>query len=112
VESLRVTLPVGLVYDDEGSTVVDPDEEVRAAITDLFAAFRAGGSAYQVVAASRAEIPIAGLWRVWAGQLRWGRLTHSRVLGVLSNPAFAGTYVFGRYHSHRVVDPTRQCTTR
>ena len=103
---LRVTLPVGFVYDDEGSTVVDPDEEVRAAITDLFAAFRAGGSAYQVVAAFKGRrFPLRAYGGVWAGQLRWGRLTHSRVLGVLSNPAFAGTYVFGRYHSHRVVDP-------
>jgi DNA invertase Pin-like site-specific DNA recombinase len=103
---LRVTLPVGLVYDDEGSTVFDPDEEVQAAITDLFAAFCAGGSAYQVVAAFKGRrFPLRAYGGVWAGQLRWGRLTHSRVLGVLSNPAYAGTYVFGRYHSHRVVEP-------
>ena len=103
---LRVTLPVGFVYDDEGNTVVDPDEEVQAAITDLFAAFRAGGSAYQVVAAFKGRrFPLRAYGGVWAGQLRWGRLTHSRVLGILTNPAYAGTYVFGRYHSHRVVEP-------
>ena len=27
---LRVTLPVGFVYDDEGNTVIDPDEEVAS----------------------------------------------------------------------------------
>ena len=42
---------------------------------------------------------------VWAGQLRWGRLTHARVLGILANPAYAGTYVYGRYRSRRVVTP-------
>jgi hypothetical protein len=33
----------------------------------------------------------------WDGKLVWGRLTHSRVLGLLANPSYAGVYVFGRY---------------
>src|SRR5215217_6145262 len=103
---LRFPLPVGYVYDDDGATVMDPDAEVAAAVTDLFAAFRAGGSAYQVVAAFKGRrFPLRAYGGVWAGQLRWGRLTHSRVLGILANPAYAGTYVFGRYHSRRVVEP-------
>ncbi len=110
---LRVTLPVGLVYDDEGATVVDPDDEVQAAVADLFAAFRTGGSAYQVVAAFKGRrFPLRAYGGVWAGQLRWGRLTHSRVLGVLANPAYAGTYVFGRYHSRRVVSPDATVHTK
>ena len=36
---LRFPLPVGLVYDAEGQTIIDPDEEVQAAIADLFKAF-------------------------------------------------------------------------
>ena len=55
------------------------------------------------------RFPLRAYGGVWAGQLRWGRLTHARVLGVLSNPSYAGTYVFGRYHSHRVVEPTERC---
>ena len=42
---------------------------------------------------------------VWAGQLRWGQLTHARVLGILNNPCYAGAYVFGRYASRRSVRP-------
>ena len=45
---LRVPLPVGLIYDDESNVVIDPDEEVAAAISDVFAAFTATGSAYGV----------------------------------------------------------------
>jgi excisionase family DNA binding protein len=41
----------------------------------------------------------------WAGQLRWGQLTHARVIGILNNPCYAGAYVFGRYASRRTVDP-------
>lgn len=101
---LRFPLPVGFVYDDEANTIIDLDAEVQAAVADVFAAFRTGGSAYQVVAAFKGRrFPLRAYGGVWAGQLRWGRLTHSRVLGILANPAYAGTYVFGRYHSRRVV---------
>jgi len=110
---LRFPLPVGLVYDDEGDTVLDPDAEVQAAVVDVFAAFRAGGSAYQVVAAFKGRrFPLRAYGGVWAGQLRWGRLTHSRVLGILANPSYAGTYVFGRYRSRQVVDPDGTVRTK
>src|SRR6266540_1444322 len=110
---LRFPLPVGYVYDDDGATVMDPDAEVAAAVTDVFAAFRAGGSAYQVVAAFKGRrFPLRAYGGVWAGQLRWGRLTHSRVLGILANPAYAGTYVFGRYHSRRMVEPDGTVRTK
>src|SRR5260370_26435873 len=48
---LRTPLPVGLVHDDAGEVVIDPDAEVQAAIRDVFSAFAACGSAYAVVAA-------------------------------------------------------------
>jgi hypothetical protein len=104
---------VGLVYDDEGATVIDPDEEVAAAVTEVFAAFRAGGSAYQAVAAFKGRrFPLRAYGGVWAGELRWGRLAHSRVLGILANPAYAGTYVFGRYRSRRLVSPDGSVRTK
>ena len=39
---LRLPLPVGYVYQD-GQVVKDPDEEVAAAVSDMFAAFTATG---------------------------------------------------------------------
>jgi hypothetical protein len=103
---LRFPLPVGYVHDADGGTVIDPDQEVAAAIADVFAAFQATGSAYAAVATFRQRrFPRRAYGGVWAGELRWGRLTHSRVLGVLSNPAYAGTYVFGRYRTQHVVAP-------
>jgi hypothetical protein len=89
-----------------GAVVIDPDAEVQAAIRDLFAAFAATGSAYQVVAAFTDRFfPLRAYGGAWAGQLRWGKLTHARVLGVLKNPCYAGAYVHGRYTSRRRVDP-------
>ena len=103
---LRTPLPVGLVHDDAGDVVIDPDAEVQAAIRDVFAAFAACGSAYGVVAAfAGRRFPLRAYGGAWAGQLRWGKLTHARVLGVLKNPCYAGAYVFGRYTSRRTVEP-------
>ncbi|MQA05849.1 MAG: recombinase [Streptosporangiales bacterium] len=103
---LRTPLPVGYVHDEAGEVVIDPDAEVQAAIRDLFAAFAACGSAYGVVAAfAGRRFPLRAYGGAWAGQLRWGRLTHARVLGVLKNPCYARAYVHGRYASRRTVDP-------
>jgi len=103
---LRTPLPVGYIHDETGAVVVDPDAEVAAAIADLFAAFAACGSAYGVVTAFAGRLfPLRAYGGVWAGQLRWGALSHARVLGVLKNPSYAGAYVHGRYTSTRRVEP-------
>lgn len=103
---LRTPLPVGYVRGEDGDVAIDPDAEVQAAVADVFAGFAAAGSAYGVVAAfADRRFPQRAYGGVWAGQLRWGRLTHARVLGILKNPAYAGAYVFGRYCSRRSLDP-------
>jgi len=110
---LRFPLPVGYVFDEDGHTVLDPDEGIRAAVSDLFAAFETSGSAYGVVRTFRDRpFPCRAYGGAWAGQIRWGRLTHGRVLGVLSNPAYAGAYVFGRSYARRVVDADATIKTR
>src|ERR1039457_6509756 len=106
---LRAPLPVGYVRDEHGEpghdVVIDPDAEVQAAIADVFAGFAATGSAYRVVAGfAGRRVPLPAYGGAWAGQLRWGRLTHARVVGVLKNPAYAGAYVHGRYASRRSLD--------
>ena len=102
---LRAPLPVGLVYDDDGMVVTDPDAEVRAAVADVFACFAAAGSAYGVVAAfAGRKFPQRAYGGAWAGQLRWGPLTHHRVLQVLKNPAYAGAYVHGRHVTRKAID--------
>lgn len=99
---LRSPLAVGFVYDDQGYTVFDPDSEVRAAVRLLFDSFRQTGSAYGVVHRFSKEglkFPKRAYGGVWNGKLIWGRLTDSRVLGVLKNPSYAGAYVYGRYQT-------------
>jgi DNA invertase Pin-like site-specific DNA recombinase len=97
---LRFPLPVGYVFDEANRIVKDPDEQVRSAVELVFPAFLETGSAYGVVhrfAREHLLFPKRSYGGVWAGKLQWGRLTDSRVLGILKNPSYAGVYAFGRY---------------
>jgi DNA invertase Pin-like site-specific DNA recombinase len=103
---LRFPLPVGLCYDDEGRTVLDPDLEVQGAVRQVFRIFRQTGTAYAVVhqfAKQGLRFPKRAYGGAWDGKLLWGRLSHARCLGVLKNPSYAGAYVHGRYQSIKEV---------
>jgi DNA invertase Pin-like site-specific DNA recombinase len=101
---LRHPLPVGYAYDDENRVVVDPDAEVCGAIALAFHVFLETGSAYAVVqrfAQRGLRFPKRSYGGAWDGKLVWGNLTHGRVLGLLKNPCYAGTYTYGRYQYRR-----------
>ena len=103
---LRHPLPVGYCYDAAGRTVLDLDEQVQTAVRTVFAAFRETGSAYGVVhhfTLHGLKFPKRAYGGAWAGQLRWDRLTHGRVLGILKNPTYSGVYAFGRYRYRKKV---------
>src|ERR1700726_1049350 len=104
---LRFPLPVGYCYEEQAGIIPDPDEEVRGAVELVFRLFRETGSAYAVVQRffeNRLRFPKRAYGGAWDGQILWGRLTHSRVLGVLKNPSYAGIYVFGRYQYRREIN--------
>ncbi|MGC7097662.1 recombinase family protein [Amycolatopsis lurida] len=105
---LRAKLAVGFVYDLDGQVVIDPDEQVRTAVEDLFTEFARTGSAFGVVKAFTETgrlFPQRAYGGVWAGQLKWGALGHYRVLQALKNPAYAGAYSYGRSYDKRRVQP-------
>jgi DNA invertase Pin-like site-specific DNA recombinase len=103
---LRFPLPVGYGYDELGRIVPDADAEVRGAVEMVFRLFRETGSAYAVVhrfTEKGLRFPKRAYGGAWDGKIIWGRLSHSRVLGVLKNPSYAGIYVFGRYQYRREI---------
>ena len=104
---LRFPLPVGFVYDPNKKIIMDPDEQVRNAVSTIFSSFRSSGSAYGVVhyfAENKLLFPKRAYGGAWDGKLTWATLTHSRVLGVLHNPSYTGAYVYGRFHDMKTVD--------
>lgn len=105
---LRFPLPVGLCHGDEGRIILEPDDEVRGAVQLVFRLFHETGSAYAVVkrfAQDGLRFPKRAYGGAWAGKLIWGRLSHARVLGLIRNPSYAGTYVFGRYQCRKRITP-------
>jgi excisionase family DNA binding protein len=110
---LRLPLPAGYLYDHEGQVIIDPDQEVQAAITDVFRAFAQAGSAYGTLGVfTGRRFPSRAHDGGWGGELRWGRLTLSRLAAILHNACYAGAYVSGRYRSHRVVSSDGTITTK
>ena len=66
----------------------------------MFQFFDETGSAYGVAqrfATDNLKFPKRTYGGVWNGKLTWKRLTSSRVLSIIKNPAYAGVYVFGRF---------------
>ena len=101
---LRTQLPVGFVYDPAGRVTVDPDPQVRDAISLLFSIYERTGSAYAVARQFANESlsfptrPNSGPSR---GKIVWQPLSPWRVLRVLKNPRYAGTYFYGRTTTRR-----------
>jgi DNA invertase Pin-like site-specific DNA recombinase/predicted DNA-binding transcriptional regulator AlpA len=109
---LRLPLPIGYVYDADGDVIIDPDEEVQAAVSDLFKAFTQTGSAYGVVGAFKDRRFPKRIDGVWEGELCWERLRYSRVRQALTNPTYAGAYAFGRHSSRRAITPDGTILTK
>jgi DNA invertase Pin-like site-specific DNA recombinase len=109
---LRQGLPVGFVYDEEDRVVLDPDEAVREAITTVFRRFDEMGSARQVLL-SLVEDKVA-LPRRPAGSRRvtWAPASYPAVHHLLTNPAYAGAFVFGRRRTEKRVDEKGQLVER
>ncbi|MFQ5592293.1 MAG: recombinase family protein [Phycisphaerae bacterium] len=112
--ALKIPLPVGLVYDPNGSVVLDPDTQVRKSIALLFETFERTGSASATVRHFREQglrFPRRPRYGPHKGQLLWESLRHWRVLGVLHNPRYAGAFCFGRTRTHKRVGGTTEIET-
>ena len=96
---LRVRLPVGYAYDPLGRIVMDPAEDVQAAVRELFATFEREGSAYATVRSFRdRDMPFPHNVRTGPnrGTTEWDDLTEARAVFVLKHPMYCGRYVYGR----------------
>jgi len=96
---LRLHPPTGFVHDVTGQLVKDPDEAIQAGIQQVFDCFADCRTARGVVLYFRKHnllIPT----RLWgtarAGECVWRPLSAGRVLDILHNPFYAGTYVYGQ----------------
>jgi DNA invertase Pin-like site-specific DNA recombinase len=89
--------PIG--YEWDGATQrlrLDPDAEVQRAVRLIFERFRIERSAYGVARyfiAHGLKVPAR---RAGSRELSWAAPRPSRILQILTNPTYAGAYVYGR----------------
>lgn len=99
---LEMAPPIGLVYDERGVIVLDPDQQIQATVRLLFDTFRHVRTATGVVrrfARERLTFPRRIRRGIGKGDVLWGKLDHSRVIQILHNPRYAGAFVYGRYRA-------------
>src|SRR5712691_11630423 len=102
---LRRGLPVGFVWGEkDGEVRFHPDESVTGAIRSVFTRFAELGSVRQVWLWFRAEGLSFPLQTHGVEGLRWVVPTYTALHHVLTNPVYAGAYVYGRSRCERYVD--------
>src|SRR6201998_864222 len=102
---LRQGLPVGLDYDEDDKVVLCADEAVREAITTVFRRFDELGSARQVLIRLREDGVLLPRRRNGSKRIFWAEATYPAVHDLLTNPAYAGAFVFGRTRTEKRVSP-------
>ena len=103
---LRQGLPVGLDYDQDGHVIITPDEAVREAIATVYRRFGELGSARQVLLSLRGDGLLLPRRRPGSRRISWAVPTYPAIHDFLSNPAYAGAFVFGRTRTEKRVDAT------
>lgn len=104
---LALRLPVGLVRLPDGRCARDPDAGIQASIAAVFEAFAAAGT----IAGTVRQLLACGIrfpQVIWggekAGAIIWCDYNRPRAINILTNPAYAGAYVYGRRRCRRAPD--------
>ncbi len=103
----RQRLPTGYLRLPDGAVIQDPDDQVRHVIELTFAAFERLGSVNKVMRYLRRHevlLPRRQSHGPQVGELLWKVASEAAVSDMLKNPAYAGSFAYGR----RQTDPTRQ----
>jgi DNA invertase Pin-like site-specific DNA recombinase len=102
---LRRGLPVGFVWGEaDGEVLFHPDESVVTAIRTVFQRFAETGSARRVWLWLRDQAYKFPLQMHSPAEIRWVEASYHAVHQVLSNPAYAGAYVYGKTRSEITLD--------
>ena len=111
---LQRALPIGLVWsdphgrDDPGQVLLHPDEAVRGVIAAIFERFAVAGSVRATWLWLREQhlkfplMPVVYMHDL--GEITWVEPTYHAVHNVLTHPAYAGAYVYGRTRQRRTLD--------
>ncbi|WFU14640.1 recombinase family protein [Bradyrhizobium sp. CB3481] len=104
---LRRGLPVGFVWGEaDGEVRLHPDEAVVTAVRSVFARFAEMGSARRVWLWFRSERLTFPLQLHARADIRWVEASYTAIHQVLTNPVYAGAYVYGKTRQETILDGT------
>jgi DNA invertase Pin-like site-specific DNA recombinase len=110
---LRQWLPVGFDYDENDAIVITADEAVAEAIATVFRRFAELGSARQVLLSLRGDgLLLPRRPARTGGRVHWQAATYPAVHDLLTNPVYAGAFVFGRTRTEKRIDPAGRVISR
>ena len=109
---LRQHLPVGLDYDEDGRVIITADEAVREAVATVYRRFAELGSARAVLLSLRGDGLLLPRRCTGSRRISWAQASYPAVHDFLSNPAYAGAFVFGRTRIEKRVDASGKVTAR
>jgi DNA invertase Pin-like site-specific DNA recombinase len=102
---LRRGLPIGLVWGEaDGEVRFHPDAAVTGALGAVFDRFREMGSARRVWLWFRSEALLFPSQAHGCSEIQWVTPTYTKIHQVLTNPVYAGAYVYGKTRQERYVD--------
>jgi DNA invertase Pin-like site-specific DNA recombinase len=110
---LVVCLPVGYRRRPDGVAILDPDEAVRLAVATVFERFAVLRNARAVqrhFLQNGLALPRLIQHGPQAGQIVWIRPAYQMIHKMLTNPAYAGVFVYGRVK--REVEPGESGTDK
>ncbi len=111
---LKQGLPVGLDYDEDNKVIITPDQAVREAIATVYRRFGELGSARAVLVSLRGDglqLPRRPSGS-GSGRITWAPASYPAVHDFLTNPAYAGAFVFGRTRTEKRVDTAGKVIAR
>jgi excisionase family DNA binding protein len=109
---LRQGLPVGLDYYEDGRVVITADEAASEAIATVYRRFGELGSARQVLLSLREDGLRLPRRQNGSRRITWAPASYPAIHDLLSNPAYAGAFVFGRTRTEKRVNATGQVISR
>jgi DNA invertase Pin-like site-specific DNA recombinase len=110
---LRQWLPVGFDYDENDAIVITADEAVAEAIATVFRRFAELGSARQVLLSLRGDgLLLPRRPARTGGRVHWQAATYPAVHDLLTNPVYAGAFVFGRTRTEKRIDAAGRVISR
>ncbi len=102
---LRRGLPVGFVWgEQDGEVLFHPDQAVAGAVGAVFDRFTELGSARKVWLWFRSEGLPLPLRPGVQSEVRWVGPTYTAIHHILTNPVYAGAYVYGKTKQERYLD--------